>query len=271
MSGKLDRPDTSLLPLVPGHEAVSVVDKLGPDAAAYGLQEGDLIGAPLWQNMCLTCSDCRTVGPDSCPQKQMAGITTPGTFAEFGLVDAASAVVITRAGDAGQDKEKIPSPATLSPLFCAGITVWDALERAQLQRGETVAVVGTGGLGELAVRYARALGGRVLALDVQDEQLEACKDSAEVTINTRTTSPDVLKDKISAVSGRPAADVVIVTAGVVAAYETALGIVRFEGRLIAVGMPVEPLSVSLLQFGLLGFRYVGSLPCPSVNHQTAAC
>lgn len=271
MSGKLDRPDTSLLPIVPGHEAVSVVDKLGPDAAAYGLQEGDLIGAPLWQDMCLACIDCRTVGPDSCPQKQMAGITRPGTFAEYGLVDAASAVVISRAGDTSQDEGKIPSPVVLSPLFCAGITVWDALERAQLQRGETVAVVGAGGLGELAVRYARALGGRILALDVQDEQLDACKDSAEVIINTRTTGPGVLKDKISAVSGRPTVDVVIVTAGVVAAYETAMGIVRFEGRLIAVGMPVEPLSVSLLHFGILGLRYVGSFLCSRVDRQSAAC
>lgn len=241
--------------MIPGHEAMSLVDKLGPDAASYGFREGDLVGASLWHGPCLTCNDCKSLGPVSCPKKLMTGVTRAGTFAEFALVDAACAVVVSRAGG----EQQVPSPMALSPLFCAGVTVWEALERAELQSGETVAIVGAGGLGGLAVRYARALGGRVIALDIQDEQLEGCKNDAEETINTRTTSPENLQHRISQISGHSGVDVAVVTAGTIPAYETSLSIVRHSGRLIAVGLPTEPLPVSLVQFGGRALRYVNVL------------
>lgn len=255
MSGKLSFKD--IFPVIPGHEAVSVVDKLGPEAAAsYGFREGDLVGATLWHNMCMTCVNCKDVGGEYCSKKELVGVTRPGYFAEFTLVDAANAVVIAR-GDSG-DTGKIPSPTVLSPLFCAGVTVWDALERAHLHPGETVAIIGAGGLGELAIRYAQALGGYTLALDVRDEQLQACKDNggADETINTGTLSPEAVCDEIRRVNKGRAVDVAIVTASAVAAYQTAVDILRPEGRLVVVGMPTEPFPLSLTQTGAMGFQYV---------------
>lgn len=252
MSGKLRL--EGIFPVIPGHEAVSVVDKLGPEAAAsYGFREGDLVGATLWHGMCMTCVNCKEVGAEYCSKKELVGVTRPGYFAEFTLVDAANAVVVAR-GDIGN----IPSPTVLSPLFCAGVTVWDALERAHLHPGETGAVIGTGGLGELAIRYAQALGGYTLALDVRDEQLQACKGSggADVTINAGTLSPETVREEIRRVNKGRAIDVAIVTASAVAAYQTAVDILRPEGRLIVVGMPTEPFPLCLTQVGAMGFQYV---------------
>lgn len=190
---------TKSSPLILGHEAVSVVDKVGPEATPYGFREGDVVGASLWHNMCLTCNECKTAGPDFCPTRKFVGITRPGNFAEYTLIDPASAVLISRPGDDADPGVEIPPPAALTPLFCAGITIWDGLERAHIRPVETVAVVGAGGLGELAIRYVQALGGKVLALDVRDEQLQACKDYADEIINTRSLSPDALKEKIAQV------------------------------------------------------------------------
>lgn len=79
--------------------------------------------------------------------KQMTGVTRSGTFAEFVLIDPTFAVVVARAEELLQQQQQIPQLTALSPLFCAGITVWEALEKAELQPGETVAIVGAGGLG----------------------------------------------------------------------------------------------------------------------------
>lgn len=253
---------SNIFPVILGHEAVSVVDKLGPEAAPHGFREGDLVGASLWHNMCLNCNECKTAGPDFCPTREFLGITRPGNFAEYTLIDPASAVLIFRPGvDPGFE---IPSPAALSPLFCAGITVWDGLERAHIRPGETVAVVGAGGLGELAVRYVQALGGKVLALDVRDDQLEACKDYADGIINTRSLSPGALKEKIAEVNGHGTVDVALVTAGAAAAYETGMNILKPEGKLIAAGIPLEivPLPILLLTFQAI--QYV-LLPCPCTS------
>lgn len=211
--------------------------------------------------MCLNCEECKTAGPDFCPSTGIVGVTRPGCFAEYTLVDPESAVLIARPEDDGGYAAEIPRPAALSPLFCAGITVWDAVERAHLHPGETVAVVGAGGLGELAIRYAHALGGHVLALDVRDEQLQACKDNTDAIINTRTLSPDALKERIYQSTGRRGVDVAIVTAGAVPAYQTAFNILKPMGRLIVVGLAAEPLPLPFVAVGMKALRYVFPLYC----------
>ncbi|KAI9367677.1 chaperonin 10-like protein [Aspergillus egyptiacus] len=225
------------LPFIVGHEAISVVEALGPDAAAYGLNVGDMVGAPLWHGMCLECSECRHHGPDFCPKRTMKGLTSPGFFAEYALVDAAGAVVIPR------EYEGLAVP--LAPVFCAGITVWDALERARLRVGETVGIVGAGGLGGLAARFAQAMGVKVVALDIHDAQLEAFKadGSADEVVNTRGVAAEELIPKVASLNGGRLLDAVIVTTGALAGYHTAMSIVRTEGKVVAVGLPEADLAV----------------------------
>ncbi|KAF9892611.1 hypothetical protein FE257_001013 [Aspergillus nanangensis] len=229
-------------PFIIGHEAVSIVEALGPDATGYGIKIGDSIGAPLWHGMCLECLDCKEHGPDFCPKKLTKGVSAPGYFSEYTLVDAACAVVLP-AGDAA-------STAALSPLFCAGITVWDALERAKLQSGDTVAIIGAGGLGGLAARYAQAMGGKVIVLDVLDDQLHNLKGKgvADEILNTRSVAPEEVPAVVAALNKGRLVDVAIVTSGALPAYQTGLSIIRTQGRLIAVGIPHQELALQLAVF-----------------------
>lgn len=156
-------------------------------------------------------------------------------------MDAASAVVLPDAD---------VSAAELAPIFCAGVTVWDALERAALRPGETVAVVGVGGLGDVAVKYAQALGARVLALDVVEAQLESVRKAgfADGGLNTVGLSEAEVLARVTAMNRGRSVDVVVVTSGAVQAYQTAAGILRPEGRLLVVGIPMQevPFHIGLI-------------------------
>ncbi|KAJ5913240.1 hypothetical protein N7504_002123 [Penicillium tannophilum] len=256
-------------PLVIGHEAVCIVEELGPDASSYDFKPGDRIGSPLWRDMCLTCYECTHIGPQFCPSAKMMGMNAPGYFCEYTLVDAACAVKVP-------EKEDI-QPAQLSPLFCAGITVWDGLSRAELKNGETVAVVGVGGLGEMGVKYAHAMGCKVLGLDINEAQLKGVLESGVVdgVVNTRTTAPSDVLGAVKELNGGRAVDAVVVTSGALKAYETALEILRPEGRLIAIGVPLESVPVSIQQiahhalkiFGALVPGQIGCSECMAFSHK----
>ena len=237
------------LPLTIGHEAISVVESLGPNAASFGFKVGDRIGAPLWHGMCLECISCREQAPEFCPQGKMKGVTTGGYFAEYALVDPASAVHVP--------DTDLALPGSLAPIFCAGITVWDALRKAKLEPNDTVAIVGVGGLGALAAQYASGMGAKVIALDIHDEQLQNLKSSghADEIINTALAGPENTPIKFSEVNKGRMADVVLVTTGAVPAYKTALSIVRAEGRLVAVGLPKEEWSINLFTLTMRSIKY----------------
>lgn len=188
-----------------------------------------------------------------CPKKQMKGITIPGYFCEYTLVDAATAVVIP--------EDIAASAAELSPVFCAGITVWDAVTRAKLAPGETVAVIGVGGLGEMATKYAAALGARVIALDIHDEQLRSVEGGASVdaVLNTAEMQVQDVAGEVRKLNAGRGVDVVIVTSGSVQAYQTGLTLLRPEGRLIAVGIPMQEVSLRIGQVAMQPIRSVDFL------------
>jgi propanol-preferring alcohol dehydrogenase len=226
-----------VFPVIVGHEAVGLVEELGPGSEAYGLKVGQLVGAPPYGSMCLECYQCKEFGPDFCPKRKIKGITSPGYFSEYSLIDAASAVVVDDQAPCIDDVRRV------SPIFCAGVTVWDALERGQIEPGQTVAVLGLGGLGQLAARYATALGAKVFALDVQAEQLAAVKKHVDGTVNMKDLPDAQVAAKLRELNNGRGVNVVIVTAGVAAAYKVALSITESLGRIIVVGLPKEPLSI----------------------------
>lgn len=226
-----------IYPIIIGHEAICKVEKLGPEASSWGFKVGDLVGAPLWSNMCLECSDCKQAGPQFCPTMSIKGLTCDGFFCEYTLLDPASSVVIP--------PEFADRAAELAPLFCAGITIWDALEHADIKMGQTVAIVGAGGLGQLAVQFTHELGARVIAMDIRDEQLQACKSdgTADVIINTKGLQDADVAAKIKEANDGRLVDVVIVCSGVVPAYDTAFQVVKTCGRVVAVGLPYKALQI----------------------------
>ncbi|KAL4937795.1 chaperonin 10-like protein [Aspergillus oleicola] len=240
-----------IFPVIMGHEAVSVVQELGPGTERYGLKVGQVIGAPPYSNMCLECYDCKKYGADYCPKRKVKGISDSGYFAEYAVVDAASAVVV--ADDAsGFDVRQ------LSPIFCAGVTVWDALERARINPGQAVAIVGLGGLGQLAVQYATALGAKVFALDIQDEQLNSVKGTVDGIINMNDHPGPQLGAKLKELNNGHGVEIAIVTAGSTAAYQAALPLLQPLGRLVVVGLPKEPLSIYAGQLSAVCYKIVGA-------------
>ncbi|CAI4214469.1 unnamed protein product [Parascedosporium putredinis] len=203
------------MPLVIGHEAIYVVEKLGPDAAGYGI--------------------------------------------EYTLIDPVASVVVRKAGPGASD-----GVSDLSPLFCAGITVWDAVERANIRPGDSLAVLGVGGLGQMAARYATELGAKVFVLDVRDEQLAAAKSDgiAEDSINIKDLSPEDLENRVMEINGGVLFDKAIVTTGVVPAYLSAMGVVKVAGQIIAVGLPHKdiPLNPNVIAgrcFSITGAKVPG--------------
>lgn len=248
MIGGFTSPD--IRGLILGHEAISIVEELGPEAARFGVKVGDRIGTTLWQDMCLECYECTELEHQFCTKKGMIGITKPGFFAEYTLVDAANAVIIP--------DDVTASPAELSPIFCAGITVWDAVTRAKLVPGETVAIAGVGGLGEMAIKYAHAHGAKVIALDIHDEQLMGVKNEglADEVLNTRELKPEEVRAKVVAMNRGRGVDAVIVTTGAIPAYQNGLAILRPEGRLMVVGFPLKEFPMSLTPIAMMAIRYV---------------
>jgi propanol-preferring alcohol dehydrogenase len=228
-----------VFPIIGGHEAVGIVAALGHGASSFGFKVGDLVGATAWHGACLECSGC-SYGRQYCDTLKVKGINAPGYFAEYCALDASLAIPVTPPEGVSLER--------LAPVFCAGITVWDALERAKIRPAETIAIVGAGGLGQLAIKYAAALGATVIALDVRDEQLEACKapngTGASHIINTSGLTSPELRKRVEEVNGGKLLNCLIITTGALPAYAASFPLVAPEGRLIAVGIPPGPIPVS---------------------------
>ena len=211
-------------PLILGHEiAGSVVEK---GASVDHLEIGERVGVPWVYWTCGECDFCREGNENLCAKQKITGVTVDGGYAEFVKVPASHAT-------------KIPeglSSVDAAPLFCAGVTVYRALKRANIQPGQRLAVFGVGGLGHLAVQIGLGLGALVTAVDVSDEKLAHAKSlGASATLNSAAVN--VVKELRRA----GGAHVALVTSAAKAAYDTAFPCVRPTGTLLVVGLPSEPI------------------------------
>src|SRR5256714_8458943 len=212
-------------PLIPGHEVVGRVVARGD--AVTALEVGDRAGIAWVYWTCGECDLCREGQENLCRNQLITGAMVDGGFAEFIKAKASHALRVPEA----------LSSAEAAPLFCAGVTVYRAVKRAEISAGERLAVFGIGGLGHLAVQVARHFGARVIAVDVSEEKLEMARSfGAEMTINAATEDPVKALRKLGGVHAA------VVTSGAKAAYDAAFYAVRPGGRLIVVGMPAEPLT-----------------------------
>jgi len=150
----------AMLPIIPGHEVVGTIVELGP--GVEGLALGERVGAqPLW-SCCGRCVYCLTAHENLCTNKEMAGETVDGGFAEYMLVNAEHLYRVPESlGD-----------AEAAPLFCPGLAAYGAVVKAGLSPGASVAVFGVGGVGHLVVQLALLTGAEVTAIDRQSQHLE---------------------------------------------------------------------------------------------------
>ncbi|WP_459672903.1 alcohol dehydrogenase AdhP [Acidisoma sp. 7E03] len=209
-------------PFIPGHEVAGIVVGMGPDVT--GFREGDAVGIAWLHDACLACEYCESGWETLCEHQHNTGYSCDGGFAEYAIASAAFAARLP----AGVDFAKI------SPILCAGVTTYKGLKETEARPGQWVTIAGVGGLGHVAIQYAKAMGLHVAALDVTEDKLALARASgADVAVNalSETAAAEVVKATGGGAHG------VLVTAVSPPAFAQALSLVRRGGTVALVGLP----------------------------------
>jgi propanol-preferring alcohol dehydrogenase len=216
-----DWPVKPQLPFTPGHEGVGTVAAVG--AGVTHVKEGDRVGVPWLHTACGHCEHCITGWETLCDSQQMTGYTVDGGYAEYVLADP---------NYVGQLPANLDF-AGAAPLLCAGVTVYKGLKMTDTKPGDWVVISGIGGLGHMAVQYAKAMGLHVIAVDIADSKLALAKKlGADLTINAATSDPvAVVQKEIRGAHG------VLVTAVSRPAFAQGLGMLHKRGTMSLVGLP----------------------------------
>jgi alcohol dehydrogenase, propanol-preferring len=211
-------------PLILGHEIAGRVAQKGEDVRDF--QIGERVGVPWIHWTCGQCEFCREGNENLCARQQITGVNVDGGFAEFVKAPASHSIRIPEA----------LSPAEAAPLFCAGVTVYRALRRAQISPGQRLAIFGIGGLGHVAVQIAQHLGAEITAVDICEDKLELARSlGAASALNA--ASPTVVKE----IRSKGGVHVALVTSAAKAAYDMAFSCLRPSGTLLVVGLPSQDL------------------------------
>lgn len=209
-------------PFIPGHEAAGIVAALGPGVT--NLRVGDAVGVAWLHDACLACEYCETGWETLCEHQHNTGYSVNGGFAEYVIASAAFAA-------------RLPSNvdfAAVAPILCAGVTTYKGLKETEARPGEWVVISGVGGLGHVAIQYAKAMGLKVAAIDIAEDKLELARATgADIAVNA--LAADAVEKVLAATGG--GAQGVLVTAVSTAAFALALKTVRRKGTVSLVGLP----------------------------------
>lgn len=229
------------LPRIPGHEVAGRIDAVG--AEAQGWTRGQRVGVGWHGGHCGLCPACRRGDFLNCREGKITGITGDGGYAEY-LVAPVESVA------------RIPDelePAEAGPLLCAGITTFNALRNSGARPGDTVAVLGIGGLGHLAIQYASKLGFRTVAVSRgADKEALARELGAHETIDTQRVSA---AEGLQRLGG---AHLVLATAPHAEAIASVVDGLTPRGKLLIVAAPTEPMQISALS--LLSGKTIAGWP-----------
>jgi D-arabinose 1-dehydrogenase-like Zn-dependent alcohol dehydrogenase len=227
-------------PAVPGHEVAGHVDAVGEGVEAW--QVGRRVGVGWFGGSCGICPRCRVGDFITCPNMRIPGVSYPGGFADAMVVPADALAAIP---------DEL-SAVEAAPLMCAGVTTFNALRHSAARPGDTVAVLGLGGLGHLGVQYAAKLGFRTVAVARGAEKEQFARGlGAHDYIDS--TSQDVAK----ALTGLGGARVLLATVTDAAAMGQAAEGLGARGELIVAGVSAEPLGISSMQLISGSKRIVG--------------
>jgi len=238
-----DWPVKPKMPLVPGHEAIGYVVALG--RGVQKIKEGDVVGVPWLYSACGCCDYCYTGWETLCESQKNGGYSVDGGFAEYVVADSRYVA-------------HFPSNINfteMAPIICAGVTVYKGLKETDAKPGEWVAVSGIGGLGHLAVQYAKAMGLHVAAIDISNDKLQLAKDlGADLTVNAKEMDPGAfLKKETGGMHG------VLVTAPSPIAFNQGLSALRRKGVLSLNGLPAGTFDLSIFDTVLNGTTIKGSI------------
>ena len=217
-----DWPVKPVPPFIPGHEAAGIVAALGP--GVKNLKVGDAVGVAWLHDACMACEYCETGWETLCEHQHNTGYSVNGGFAEYVIASAAFAAKLPATVDF----------AAIAPILCAGVTTYKGLKETDARPGEWVVISGVGGLGHVAVQYAKAMGLKVAAVDIAEDKLALARETgADIAVNALEADA---ADKVIAATGGGAHGV-LVTAVSTAAFAQALKMVRRKGTVSLVGLP----------------------------------
>jgi alcohol dehydrogenase, propanol-preferring len=230
-------------PFVPGHEGIGRIQAVGPGVTNRAV--GDRVAIAWLGYACGDCRYCISGWETLCEQQRNSGYSVNGAFAECAVVPAAFA-------------NRVPetvSSRDAAPLTCAGVTTYKAIKVANVAAAENVAVFGVGGLGHLALQYARIAGGFVIGVDVTDEKLTMATElGADHVVNARREDP------VEAIQRLGGADVAVALAASPASFDQAFRSLRRGGRLVCVALPADgTMTLPIFDTVLKGISVIGSI------------
>jgi propanol-preferring alcohol dehydrogenase len=231
-------------PFIPGHEGVGIVEILGP-GNSHGVAVGDRVALPWLGFACGDCRYCNSGRETLCPGQLNTGYSIDGGFAEWAVAYARHVVRVP----AGVD------PLDAAPLTCAGVTTYKAVKVSGASSASLVAVFGAGGLGHLAIQYARITGAAVVAVDTNAARLESARMlGADHLVHVGEQDP------VAAIRRLGGADAAIATAVNPSAFEQAMKSLARGGTLVCVGLPAEnAMHVPIFETVLGGLTIKGSI------------
>lgn len=240
-------------PFIPGHEGVGHVVAVG--AGVKHVKEGDRVGVPWLYDACGHCTHCLGGWETLCEEQHNTGYSVNGSFAEYVLADP-------------NYVGHLPNNITfvdIAPILCAGVTVYKGLKVTDTKPGDWVVISGIGGLGHLAVQYAKAMGLNVVAVDVDDRKLDLARSlGATLAVNARSEDPIAfVKKQIGGANG------VLVTAVSPKAFEQAMGMVGRGGTVALNGLPPGDFPLPIFDTVLNGVTVRGSIVGTRLDLQEA--
>jgi len=213
-------------PRVPGHEAVGRIDAVGAGVAPWTV--GRRVGVGFLGGHCGICTNCRRGDFVNCTAQPVVGVSQDGGYAEVLIADQSGLVAIP---------DELSS-VEAAPLLCAGLTTFKALRDSGARAGDLVAVLGIGGLGHLAVQYARHMGFRVAAIARGAE-----KSALALKLGAHIYLDSTVQDAAAELTALGGARVIVATAASAPAMSALIGGLAPGGRMVTVGADAEPIAV----------------------------
>ncbi|MDQ0638904.1 D-arabinose 1-dehydrogenase-like Zn-dependent alcohol dehydrogenase [Pedobacter sp. W3I1] len=215
-------------PLVPGHEIIGVIEKVG--SAVKDLKIGNRVGVGYQQEACFECPFCKEGNEQFCARQKVIAVDCYGGLAEHIIVDERFAFKLPRKIDAAKS----------IPLLSSGLTVYSAIVRAKLKKNSAVAVAGIGGLGQLAIRFLHKMGHSVSAFSHSPEKKDMIIQLGATYIDSSNLNNLTDHDKEF--------DFILSTLNVEFNLDLYLKMLKPQGKL---GLVAQPLNKLSLNAGLL--------------------
>jgi alcohol dehydrogenase, propanol-preferring len=230
-------------PFIPGHEGVGIVEKVGTGVSTPKV--GDRVAMPWLGSACGVCDYCIDGWETLCEKQVNSGYGRNGSYAEYATANATYVVRVPDSVD----------PLDAAVLTCAGVTTYKAVKVSGVRPGQLMAVFGVGGLGHLALQYAKISGATVVAVDVVDDKLELARElGADHVVNA------MKEDPVAAIQALGGAHTAISVAVAPKAFEQAFGALRRGGKLVFVALPADNfVKLPIFETVLNGITIVGSI------------